>query len=151
MSDIVTQRRIRDLEAMVDRLKTMDQSGPIYLPWTQRILNPFPLASSNSALCDQPQPWPVNVLAFYCTVYVSTTNNGTNFWIIKLQDNVGNNLASFDTSAIAANTAVRFQVLSSSFIAQPSSTNTHMTVVASATLSPGSIYMFPAVALLRSG
>lgn len=123
---------------------------PIYLPWSQRVLNPFPLASSGGAICEQPQPWPVQILVFYCTVYVNTTNNGTNYWTIRLIDQAGSTLASFTTAAIAANTFTRFEV-SGSGITQPGSTNTDLAITATATLSPGSIYIVPAVALLITG
>ena len=96
----------------INRQKQLDdkETGDvpaIYLPWTQRILNPFPLASSGVDWGEQGQPWSVRLLAFYCTVYVATTNNGANFWTIQLLDVGLNVLASFTTAAIAANTWTR--------------------------------------------
>lgn len=144
----MSERKIRDLEDRLERLRKADGAA-IYLPWVQRVLNPFPLASSGAGLCDQSQPWAVNILAFYCSVFVNTTNNGTNFWTIALINAVGTVLASFNTSAIAAGAYTRFAVTSG--ITQPSTTNPALIVIATATLSPGSIYIAPAVALLRQG
>lgn len=144
MSDPYAQRtNARDLEQtqVVER-------APLYLPWTQRVLNPFPLASSGAAWGDSAQPWDVNVLAFYASVFVSTTNNATNFWTLELLDTIGTVLASFTTAAIAANTYAR---LSDTTITQPASTNVAFRVRPTATLSPGAIFIMPAVALLRAG
>ena len=125
------------------------ETPPIYLPWSQRVLNPFPLASSGGVWGEMPQPWPVNVLAFYCTVFVSTTNNGTNFWTIAVFGAPSNTaIASVTTAAIAANT---FSRLSDLTITQPASTDTEFYILCTATLSPGSLILHPAVALLRTG
>jgi hypothetical protein len=91
----------------------------------------------------------VYVLAFYASVYVNTTNNGTNFWTIALFGAPSNNaVASVTTSAIAASTFTR---LSDVTITQPAAADTEFYVTATATLSPGSLILHPAVALLRSG
>lgn len=145
MSNPYAQRTIaRDLEQtqVVER-------PPLYLPWTQRVLNPFPLASSGAAWGDIAQPWPVNVLAFYCSVLVATTNNATNFWTVSLVDASSTVIASFTTAAIAANTFVRFAVTTG--IVQPATTSPELEIIPTATLSPGAIYIMPAVALLRTG
>ncbi len=118
----------------------------LYLPWTQRVLNPFPLASSGNAWGDQAIPWPVRVLAFYVAVFVSTTNNGTNFWTIQLIDQGSNVMASMDTSGIPATSWRRLQDLT---ITQSVGTNPEVGIVLTATLSPGSIYLCPALPLLR--
>mgnify|MGYP001608706359 CR=1 FL=1 len=122
---------------------------PLYLPWAQRVLNPFPLASSGQSWGDMGQPWAVNVLAFYVTVFVATTNNGTNFWTLNVVANPSaTTIASVSTSAIAANTGVR---LSDTTITQPAASDTWIELQATATLAPGAIYIFPALALLRTG
>ena len=122
---------------------------PLYLPWSQRVLNPFPLASSGQSWGDLGQPWAVNVLAFYVTVFVATTNNGTNFWTLNVVANPSaTTIASVSTSAIAANTGVR---LSDTTITQPAASDTWIELQATATLAPGAIYIFPALALLRTG
>lgn len=135
-----TQRRIGQTEVI--------ETPPLYLPWSQRILNPFPLASSGGNWGDMGQPWPVNVLAFYCSVFVLTTNNATNFWTVQLKSNAGTILAAFVTSGIAANTETRF---APGVTAQPATTAPFLTIVATATLNPGAIFIWPAVALLRTG
>lgn len=146
MSDIYGQRNLRrGLEQT--RVKEIPA---LYLPWTQRVLNPFPLASSGGVWGDMAQPWAVNLLAFYVEVFVSTTNNGSNYWELKLinSDNTSD-LAVVTTSAIAANAWVRLSQTSS--LTQPASSNPVMSIKATAAGSPGAIYIAPAVALLRTG
>ena len=146
MSDIL--RMLYDNEERLKQTETKEVP-PLYLPWTQRILNPFPLASSGNAWGDLGQPWAIAVLAFYVSVFVATTNNGTNFWTINVVAHPSTTtLASVNTSAIAANTGVR---LADTTITQPASTDVWIELVPTATLSPGAIYIFPALALLRTG
>lgn len=142
---------IRQLKGIDRRLGQTEvkEVPPLYLPFAQRVLNPFPLASSGNHWGDTVQPWAANVLAFYVSVFVSTTNNGTNFWTLDLVDNVsGVVVASVVTSAIAANTWSR---LSDITITQPATTCPSLGLRPTATLSPGAIYIVPAVALLRTG
>lgn len=145
MSDPYAQRNLaRDLEQtqVVER-------APLYLPWAQRVLNPFPLASSGGVWGDQALLWSVNVLAFYASVFVSTTNNGTNFWTLDLIASPSNTIvASVTTAAIAAGA---FSRLSDLTITQPASTDVVLSILATATLAPGAIYIVPSVALLRTG
>ena len=147
MSSLDAQRQIATTEAQIERLRKADVPA-IYLPWHQRILNPFPLASSGGVWGDQGQPWAVNVLAWYVNVFVVTTNNGTNFWTLTLVNTAATTLATLNTSAIAANTWTR---LSTTTITQPSSSNADLAIIATATLSPGAIIIAPALALLRTG
>ena len=150
MSDpnLTTQRQIQAIEDAQERLRKADAPA-LYLPFTQRVLNFFPLASSGAVWGESPIPWEAYVLAFYCSVYVNTTNNGTNFWTIALFGAPSNNtVASVTTAAISANTFTR---LSDTTITQPTSTDTEFYILATATLSPGSIAIHPAVPLLRVG
>ena len=150
MSDpnLAIQRQIQSLNDGHERLRKADVPA-IYLPWTQRVLNPFPLASSGAAWGETGQPWAVNVLAFYCTVFVATTNNGTKFWALTLIDSAGTTLATLSTaSGVSADTYTR---LSTTAITQPSAGNARLAIRATATLSPGAIYIMPALALLRTG
>lgn len=142
---------IRQLKGLDRRIAQTEvkEVPPLYLPFAQRVLNPFPLASSGAAWGDQGQPWAVNILAFYCSVFVSTTNNATNFWTIVLANAAGVALASFTTAAIAAGAWTRFAVTSG--ITQPATTNPVFVIIPTATLSPGAIHIVPAVALLRTG
>lgn len=146
-SGLIIQRQIQETHATLERLRKADVT-PLYLPWHQRALNAFPLASSGGAWGDSPQPWAVNVLIWTCTVIVGTTNNATNFWTLTLTNDAGVTLATLSTAAIAVNTWAR---LSTTSITQPSSTNTVFTLIATATLSPGAIAIVPALALLRTG
>lgn len=125
------------------------ETPALYLPWTQRVLNPFPLASSGTFWGDAGQPWPITILAFYCTVYVVTTNNGTNYWSFALLDNAGTTLATLTTAALAANTGTRLSVTSG--IVQPASSSSFLTILPTAILNPGAIYLFPTLAVLRTG
>lgn len=144
MSDPFAQRGIaRGLE----QTRVIERS-PLYLPWSQRTLNSFPLASSGGAWGDVSQPWAVTLLAWYCSVNVSTTNNGTNFWTLTLVNTAGATLATLSTSAISANTWTR---LSTTTITQPASGNVDLALIATATLSPGAIFIVPALAMLRTG
>ena len=145
MSDMIRLLKMNDARL---RLTEVKEIPAIYLPWSQRVLNPFPLASSGFAWGDMTQPWPVNVLAWYTSVFVLTTNNGTNFWTVALQDTNAVSLASFTTSAISANTWTRFAVTG---VTQPGASNGALVITATATLSPGAIFIAPALALLRTG
>lgn len=120
----------------------------LFLPWAQRALNPFPLASSGTIWGDQGIPWPVSILAFYCSIFVVTTNNATNFWTIALSATPGGAaVASFNTSAVAAGAFNRFSDLT---ITQPATTDIDLFITPTATLNPGAIFIVPAVALLRT-
>ena len=149
MSDpnLTMQRQLQAINDVQEQLRKADVPA-IYLPWAQRVLNSFPLASSGGAWGETPQPWEINVLSWYVTVFVVTTNNGTNFWTLALQNDAGVQLASLSTSAIAANAWTR---LSTTTITQPATTNTAFTLRPTATLSPGAIFIVPSLAILRVG
>lgn len=145
MSDPYAQR---NLARGLEQTRVIERS-PLYLPWTQRVLNPFPLASSGNPWGDMGQPWAVSILAFYASVFVVTTNNGTNFWTIDLLDTATSTvLASVSTAAIAANVYTR---LVDTTVTAPGATNPALFIRPTATLSPGAIYIVPALALLRTG
>ena len=150
MSDtnLITQRQIQATNEQVERLRKADVPA-LYLPWTQRVINPFPLASSGNPWGDMGTPWSVVLLAFFASVFVVTTNNGTNFWTLDLLDvATSTTLATVNTSAMAANVYTR---LSTTSVTQPGSTNAALYIRATATLSPGAIYIAPALPLLRTG
>lgn len=116
--------------------------------WAQRVLNPFPLASSGGVWGEMVVPGPIRLLSFYCDVDVSTTNDGANFWTVDLVELVaGTVLASFDTSGIAANTWTRF---TDTTVTQPSATPLGVYIRPTATLNPGAIYIAPGIAFLRT-
>ncbi len=141
-------RRVRAIESLLEHLRKADVAGN-YLPWSQRVLNPFPLASSGNVWGETPQPWEVSVLALYVSVFVNTTNNGTNFWTLDLiTEPGGTTLASVSTAAASANTWTRLVDLS---VTTPGSTNVALAIRPTATLSPGSIFIVPSLAVLKVG
>lgn len=125
---------------------------PLYLPWSQRTLNPFPLASSGGVWGDTPQPWTNLPLAFTVTADVLTTNNATNFWTIELLTftaaGASSVVASVTTAALTANVPAR---LSDTSVTPPAATDVSYFIKLTATLSPGAIFIFPALAILRTG
>lgn len=141
---------IKTMRASDGRLRQTEtrEVSPLYLPWAQRALNPFPLASSGGVWGDMGQPWAVNLLRFTVSVFVSTTNNGTNFWTLDLIDPAATLLCQITTAAIAAGTWTR---LSSVLFVQPSAANVVISLRLTATLAPGQIFVAPALALLRTG
>ena len=149
MSDIA--RILMDNEKRLRQTETREVT-PIYLPWAQRVLNPFPLASSGGVWGDTAQPWANRPIRFDLEVLVNTTNNGTNFWTLVLSTvttgGAVNTVATLTTSAIAANTPAR---LSTTTITLPGATDVWFQLTPTATLAPGAIYIFPALALLRIG
>lgn len=151
MSDpnLLMQRQMQELQDGHEHLRKADVAA-IYLPWTQRSLNPIALAASPAAWGDVGQPWGVNLIAFYVSVFVQTTNNATNFWVVRLVDTAGTVLARIDTNSpvATANTWTRYV---DTVIVQPSASNVTLTITATATLSPGAIFVVPALALLRTG
>lgn len=151
MSDpnLTTQRQLLTLETGHERLRKADVPL-LYLPWTQRILNPFPLASSGGAWGDMGQPWSVNLLAFTVSVFVQTTNDAANFWVIRLINTAGTVLARVDTNSPVATPGVWTRYIDTT-ITQPAAANVTLTITCTATLSPGAIFIAPALALLRTG
>lgn len=147
MIDFALQNKRRDDERRKQALQTTRDIPAIYLPYSQRVLNPFPLASSGGFSGDFGQPWELRILAFYVSVRVSTTNDNTKYWTLDLLDTTGATLASVVTSALAANTDARLVDLT---VTTPAVTNTRLTIRATATSTPGSIYILPAIAVLRT-
>lgn len=137
MSDLLLH--VRQQGRALDQAIVGERPG-IRLPYAQRILNPFPLASSGSAAGDFPQSRTVVILAALISVYVATTNNGSNYWTIDVKDLSGTTVASVTTAAIAANVGAR---LAAASITQPVAGNALIFVQATATGSPGSIYIVP--------
>lgn len=141
----------QDYQALARQL-----AGPLW-PWmaarislplvyAQRVLNPFPLASSGTAAGDLALPQDVTVQVWQPSAFVVTTNSGVNYWSLALTDSAGTTIATVTTAAIAANTWAR---LSTTTIAsQPAAGAPGLTVRATATGSPGAIYLIPSVVAL---
>lgn len=141
MSDpYATRTQARGLE----QTRTIERPAH-FLPYAQRAVNPV-AATSNPG--DFAQPWPANLLAFYVTAVVLTTNNGANFWTIQINDLAGNVLASVDTSGLTANVWGRLSDLT---VVQPVSTNSLISLVATTTGAPGNLFLVPSVSALRTG
>jgi hypothetical protein len=146
-SNLTMQRQLLALQDGHEHLRKADVP-PLYPPFIPERVIPIALALSGNTHGYFAQPWAVNVLAFYVTVNVLTTNNGTNFWTIRLRDSAANIVASVDTSALSAGAAFR---LVDTTITQPVAASPFLDVLPIATGSPGSLYLIPAVALLRAG
>lgn len=141
-----TERAILLMQQKLEQIYKQE-IPPTILPWSQRVLNPFPLVSSGGAWGDMGQPWPVVLLAFYATVTVQTTNNGGNFWTLNLVNSAVVTLATVNTSALTAGVGAR---LSTTTITQPAVANVALAIIVTATGSPGAIFIEPCVPLIRS-
>ena len=139
MSDDILLQRTRTQKRRLDQLASADRSG-IRMPYAQRALNPFPFASSGNAFCDINRARDWTILAFLCGAYVATTNNGTNYWTIDLISLAGTVYATVNTSAGAANTGLR---LAAGSVTQPATGISWLVVRATATGTPGAIYILP--------
>ena len=147
MSDpyLSIQRQLQALEEQLERLRKADVP-PTMLPYAQRALNSVAVTT---AIGDFAQPWEAYFLVFAVTVFVQTTNNGTNFWTIDLQDTTGAVIASVNTSSgVSINTWTR---LSDTSVTQPLSTNAQLSLIATKTLTPGVLFTVPSVSVLRIG
>lgn len=147
MTDDIMHQQLARTRQRVAHAEVAERPA-LYLPWSQRVLNPFPLASSGSAWGDTPQPWAVVVLSFDVTVNAGATSDGSNYWTLVLVDDAGSVLASLTTAAVTAGVYTR---LSTTTITQPGTSNARLGLRATATGTPGGIFLYPSVALLRSG
>ena len=135
-------RHVHRIDDQVQQTLVVERIG-VRLPYAQRALNPLALAAAPANVGDFPQSRPVTLLAWYTSVYVATTNNGANYWTLKLIDGLGTVLSTVNTSAIAANTFTRLVAASAT---QPSSTNVALTVQATVGAgAPGAIYIVPEI------
>lgn len=141
-----------DLQTLARRLAPL--LGPwlapasLLLPFAQRVLNPFPPASSGAYWGDAPLIWPISVLGFGASVYVNTTNNASNYWTLSVVSAAGA-LATCTTAGIAANVSSR--IAAASVAVQPGASDPIIVLVATATGSPGAIYIAPALSYVRTG
>ena len=147
MSDpyLTMQRQIQALEDRLEPLRKADITS-VNLSYAQRTLNNV---AATAALGDFAQPWEAYYLVFSVSVFVSTTNNGTNFWTLDLQDATGAVIATVNTSSgVTASTWTR---LSDTTVTQPLSTNAVCSLLATKTLTPGNLFAVPSVSVLRIG
>lgn len=141
MSDML--RRMANSDAQL-RLTEAKESHSVRPPFTTLALGPHAATVTVGAF---PQAKTVLVLAFRVAIFVSTTNDGANFWTIALTTTAAATIASFTTAAIAPNVWTRFAVTTG--IVQPGAANVAMLVSATKTLAPGTIYVIPEVLLLE--
>lgn len=120
--------------------------APQLLPFVARLV-PWPLASSGSVWGDAPLIWPIRILGFGASVYVTTPNNASNYWTLSVASAAGT-LATGTTAGIAANVAAR--IAAASIAVQPGASDAIIVLVATATGSPGSIYLAPALSYVRA-
>jgi hypothetical protein len=147
MSDpnLTTQRQIQALSDQLERLRKSDVPS-VFLPYAQRALN---AVAATATLGDFAQPWEAYFLVYSVSVFVATTNNGTNFWTIDLVDTTGATIASVTTSSGV--TAATWTRLSDTTVTQPLSTNVALSCIATKTLTPGNLFAVPSVSVLRIG
>lgn len=137
-------RQILAVQQQLESLRKADRPA-IRLPYAQRTVNPFPLASSGGATGDFPQSSALTLAAFNVSVLVQTTNSAAQFWTVRLLDSAGSTLATFTTAAIGPATPTRF---STTITAQPAASSAYMSITATATLAPGAIFIIPEVLVL---
>lgn len=144
MSDLITE--MHRLDKRLGQTEVREVAG-LALVYTQRILNPFPLASSGTAAGDFGMPQALTVIVWQATVQVAAPNDGTNYWSIILLDDNATFVATLKTDSGV--TAGVFTRLSTTTIAnQPASGNARLGVRATATGSPGAISIMPRVIAL---
>ena len=146
MSDFDLAYQLADLRRQLADLRAPEMPE-LSLPYAQRVLNPFPAASSGNAAGDFPQSTASLVLVRYnANVLVQTTNNGSNFWTLTLIDVSGSTLATLSTSAASAATWTR---LTTTTITQPASSNVELAIIATKTGNPGGIFIVPELLAFR--
>src|SRR5687768_725596 len=106
MTDIIgVNRRLDEIENLLERLRKADSPNGRSPPYTQRALISFPLASSGTSHGEFPQfGTGISILVFRAAAFVVTTNTDSVFWTITLRDDASTILATIDTSAMSPNT-----------------------------------------------
>lgn len=102
------------------------------------------LAATTAAIFGMTLDRTITFVSLAFTVYVATTNNGTNYWTLTLKDAAGNTIATVDTKAISANT---YSVLTTSSFSPISLgiADKGIYVSATKTASPGTLSVLPPV------
>ena len=113
------------------------------LPFVPRALNPIARGASGAIVGDVPfGARSFSVLGLTLCVVVVTTNNGANFWTIELRDTY--NTTTYASATTAALTVGVWGVLRPTVSAVPS-TEVVLSVRATATGAPGSVYVVPEI------
>jgi hypothetical protein len=129
--------RLGALEKRMQRAESFDGDGSWMWLGPYQALSPF-AATANTHIGTAPRA--ATILKFVCSVFISTTNNGTNYWTIALQGSASGTYASFDTKLMAANTWIKTTVT----VFSPSTitaSDVYLTVLATKTLTPGNLFI----------
>ena len=121
MSDhlIQMQRQIDQLARELERLKTVERAAKI-IPFAPHAAVGGAGLSSNNYMMATSCNRRLYLLKWVQSVLVSGTNNGSNYWMVQLDDGV-TVFASFNTSAMSASTWTASEITS---FTQPSSAPT---------------------------
>lgn len=133
------QRLVEDIASLrqqVEELRSAPQRG-LYLPCCPRQLPPI---SASGVYADFPLPKKYGgLLGFGGSVFVSTTNNVSNYWVLDLISvTSGLGVATFNTSLATANTWVKY--FTKTVINAPSATVPVIYVYATKIGSPGVLF-----------
>lgn len=135
MSDLLRQQLAHG--RAIDQLAVIERPAA-RMAYAQNALNPVAVAGTVGAFG---QFTAIVPLVWRVSVYVATTNNGSNYWTLSLTNSAGTTLATLSTAAIAANTWKR---LSTTTITAPASSNVVIVLNATKTAgAPGAISILP--------
>lgn len=135
MSEVV--RTQRNHAQRLGQVEVIERPGKP-LAYAQRALNP--VAAGTVLLGDFAQFGAVDPLVWHVSVFVATTNNGSNYWTLELISTAGAVLATLTTSVASVATWTR---LTTSTITAPGSSNVVVSLRASVTGAPGNLYVVP--------
>lgn len=99
---IELQRQINALARDIERLRTIEKRSNV-LPFAGYAATGGVGLTANDTMMAVSMSRLLVVLSWTQTIYVATTNDGSNYWTIQIDDNV-TAFASFTTAAIAPNT-----------------------------------------------
>lgn len=87
------------------------------------------------------------LVKWFCTTTTLTTNNGTNFWTVTLQDSAGTDIATFTTGSgpDTANVKTNHEVAIGALLGTTSPDDLWIEVLINKTLSPGNLYVISLV------
>ncbi len=122
-------------------------SEPYALPWiTYTTLQGITTDNSTPFAAPLPPEYDIYLSVWRCSfVYVATTNNGSNYWTVKLRIEGASitDIASFNTSGMTVNTYSQHTAVSS-FITNPVTNGAKtLSITVVKTGSPGALYLTP--------
>lgn len=122
----------------------MNQSFGEFVYLSSRIGSLSSISTSPVELCGTTLPRPLRVQSLRVAVFVSTTNNGSNYWTLQLRGvATAVALLTINTSAIAAGAWAL--LVGANAAKNVSDTETGVAIVAIKTGSPGALAIMPAV------